>query len=172
MYFNMFPNLIYDPVGNGSGKLAKNILKRIRVRNNMKKEFAMLDPYDVQEAETPEIVADRHHGSPYYHLVVMMMNDLKDPMHDWPRSTRQMQLFMKGKYGSAENQNAVHHYEVAQASGDSTIMIEVPSDYPNAYPVSNYTYEYNLNESKRSIDLLRNEFLGQFVSEFQDVLVG
>ena len=51
-------------------------------------------------------------------------------------------------------------------------MIEVPSDYPNAYPVSNYTYEYNLNESKRSIDLLRNEFLGQFVSEFQDVLVG
>ena len=71
-----------------------------------------------------------------------------------------------------ENQNAVHHYEVAQFSGDSTIMIEVPSDYPNAYPVSNYTYEYNLNESKRSIDLLRNEFLGQFVSEFQDVLVG
>ena len=49
MYFNMFPNLIYDPVGNGSGKLVKNILKRIRVRNNMKKEFAMLDPYDVQE---------------------------------------------------------------------------------------------------------------------------
>ena len=82
MYFNMFPNLIYDPVGNGSGKLAKNILKRIRVRNNMKKEFAMLDPYDVQEGQTPEIVADRHHGSPYYHWVIMMMNDLKDPMHD------------------------------------------------------------------------------------------
>ena len=37
----------------------------------------------------------------------------------------------------------------------------------SASAISNYTYEYNLNESKRSIDLLRNEYLGIFVDEFE-----
>ena len=75
-YFSSFSTLLYDPKGDGSAKLATNILKRVRVRANMKKEIVMLDPYDVKENETPEIVADKHHGSTYYHWVVMILNDI------------------------------------------------------------------------------------------------
>tara|TARA_Y100000310_G_scaffold289171_1_gene315380 strand:+ start:3622 stop:4143 length:522 start_codon:yes stop_codon:yes gene_type:complete len=171
LYFNKFPTVLYDPHGSGSSKLATNILKRVRVRANMAKEFSLLDPYDVQDGETPEILADRHHGSPYYHWVIMLMNNVKDPEHDWPKSTRQMQLYMQGRYGSQSNQNAVHHYEVGQSSGDTTIMVEVPSTHAGAVAVSNYTYEYNLNEEKRAVDLLRNEYLASFVSEFENEIV-
>ena len=45
--------------------------------------------------------------------------------------------------------------------------MEVLSDYPGAIEISNYTYEHNENELKRSIDLLRNQFLGPFISEFE-----
>ncbi len=172
LYFNKFPTILYDPDGSGNVKLMTNILKRVRVRSNMTKEFALLDPYDVQDGETPEILADRHHGSPYYHWVIMLMNNVKDPQHDWPKSTRQMQMYLKGKYGSAANQNAVHHYEAPQSSGDTTIMMEVPSTYSGAVAVSNYTYEHQQNELKRSIDLLRNEYLGPFVAEFEREVVG
>ncbi len=172
LYFNKFPTILYDPDGSGNVKLMTNILKRVRVRSNMTKEFALLDPYDVQDGETPEILADRHHGSPYYHWVIMLMNNVKDPQHDWPKSTRQMQMYLKGKYGSAANQNAVHHYEAPQSSGDTTIMMEVPSTYSGAVTVSNYTYEHQQNELKRSIDLLRNEYLGPFVAEFEREVVG
>ena len=172
LYFNKFPTVLYDPDGSGNVKLMTNILKRVRVRSNMTKEFALLDPYDVQDGETPEILADRHHGSPYYHWVIMLMNNVKDPQHDWPKSTRQMQMYLKGKYGSAANQNAVHHYEAPQSSGDTTIMMEVPSTYSGAVAVSNYTYEHQQNELKRSIDLLRNEYLGPFVAEFEREVVG
>ena len=166
-YFNRFPKILYNVDGSESSKLMTNIMKRVRVRANMAKEFALLDPYDIQDGETPEILADRHHGSPYYHWVIMLMNGIRDPQHDWPKSTRQMQMYLQGKYGSAENQNAVHHYEAPQSSGDTSIRMEVLSDYPGAIEISNYTYEHNVNESKRSIDLLRNNFLGPFIAEFE-----
>ena len=171
LYFDKFPTVLYDPDGSGNVKLMTNILKRVRVRANMAKEFALLDPYDVQDGETPEILADRHHGSPYYHWVIMLMNNVRDPQHDWPKSTRQMQMYLKGKYGSAANQSAVHHYEAPQSSGDTTIMMEVPSTYSGAVAVSNYTYEHNENELKRSVDLLKNEYLGSFIAEFESELL-
>ena len=49
----------------------------------MKKGLTLLDQYEVQEGETPEIVADKHHGSVYYHWVILMTNGITDPFHDW-----------------------------------------------------------------------------------------
>ena len=166
-YFNKFGTILYDPAGDGSGKLCTDIMSRVRVRANMKKEIVMLDPYNVKENETPEIVADKHHGSSYYHWVVMLMNDISDVNHDWVKSTRQMQKYLMSKYTETQL-TETHHYEIPQTSGDTTIMIEVEnSTYPSATTVTNYEYEVALNEEKRSIDLLRNEYLAFFVDEFK-----
>ena len=168
-YFNNFSTLMYDPKGDGSAKLTTNILKRVRIRANMKKEIVMLDPYDVKENETPEIVADRHHGSPYYHWVVMLLNDISDINHDWVKSTRQLQKYLLTKYTETQLIEA-HHYEVAQSSGDVTIKIQVPQGTTGAIAVTNYEYEVALNEEKRSIDLLRNDYLGYFTEEFASLV--
>ena len=168
-YFSSFSTLLYDPKGDGSAKLATNILKRVRVRANMKKEIVMLDPYDVKENETPEIVADKHHGSSYYHWVVMILNDISDIHHDWVKSTRQLQKYLTPKYTETQLIEA-HHYEVAQSSGDATIKIQVPQGTDGAIAVTNYEYEVALNEEKRSIDLLRNDYLGYFTEEFASLV--
>ena len=166
-YFSQFSTILYDPAGDGSAKLCTDILSRVRVRANMKKEIVMLDPYNVKENETPEIVADKHHGSSYYHWVVMLMNEISDVNHDWVKSTRQMQKYLLSKYTETQL-TETHHYEIPQTSGDTTIMIEVEnSTYPSATTVTNYEYEVALNEEKRSIDLLRNEYLAFFVDEFK-----
>ncbi len=170
-YFQYFPTVMYDPVSNGeNAKLVTNILQRVRVRTSMKKNIVMLDKYDVKENETPEIVADMHHGSPYYHWVVMLINDISDVHHDWPKSTRQIQKYITSKYTNAQLEE-VHHYEIAQTSGDTTVKIEVEnSTYPGATPVTNLEYETAVNESKRSIDLLRNDYLGFFTEEFSNLV--
>ena len=166
-YFNQFGTILYDPAGDGSAKLCTNIMSRVRVRANMKKEIVMLDPYNVKENETPEIVADKHHGSPYYHWVVMLLNDISDVNHDWVKSTRQLQKYLLTKYTETQL-NEAHHYEISQTSGDITTKIEVEnSTYPSASIVTNYEYEVALNDSKREIDLLRNDYLTFFVEEFQ-----
>ena len=169
MYFQYFPTDIYDPTGNGSAKLATNILKRVRLRVNVKKELVMLDKYDVKEGETPEIVADKHHGSPLYHWVIMLVNNMSDVNHDWVKSTRQMQSYLSDKYTDAQL-DEVHHYEIPQSSGDTSITIQVPQGTDGATPITNITYEMELNESKRSIDLLRNNYLSAFIDEFENAM--
>ena len=169
-YFNNFPTIMYDPTGDGSAKLATNIMKRVRMRANMKKEVVMLDPYDIKENETPEIVADKHHGSPHYHWVVMLLNDISDVNHDWVKSTRQMQKYLLSKYTETQL-TETHHYEIPQTSGDTSINIEVENTtYPSASIVTNYEYVVAINDEKRSIDLLRNEYLGFFEDEFQSLI--
>ena len=168
-YFNNFSTLMYDPKGDGSAKLTTNILKRVRIRANMKKEIIMLDKYDIKENETPEIIADRHHGSSYYHWVVMLLNDISDINHDWVKSTRQLQKYIQIKYTEAQL-DEVHQYEIAQSSGDTTIKIQVPQGTSGATPITNYEYEVALNEEKRSIDLLRNDYLGYFTEEFASLV--
>ena len=169
-YFSYLPTILYDPIGDGTAKLATNIMSRVRVRTNMKKEIIMLDPYNVKENETPEIVADKHHGSTDYHWIVMLLNDISDVNHDWVKSTRQLQKFLLDKYTEAQL-TETHHYEVYQTSGDTTIKIEVEnSSYPSASIVTNYEYEVALNDGKREINLLRNEYLGFFVDEFQNLV--
>jgi len=169
-YFSHFSTIMYDPAGDGSAKVATDILSRVRVRANMKKEIVMLDQYDVQENETPEILADRHHGSPHYHWVIMLLNDISDVNHDWIKSTRQLQKYLTTKYTDTQLTEA-HHYEISQTSGDTTIKIEVENTtYPSATVVTNYEYEVALNESKRKIDLLRNDYLGMFVDEFTNMV--
>tara|TARA_B110000438_G_C15680892_1_gene592306 strand:+ start:543 stop:1058 length:516 start_codon:yes stop_codon:yes gene_type:complete len=166
-YFSNFSTMLYDPAGDGSAKLCTDIMSRVRVRVNMKKEIVMLDPYDVKENETPEIVADKHHGSPHYHWIVMLLNEISDVNHDWVKSTRQMQKYLLSKYTETQL-TETHHYEISQTSGDTTIKIEVEnSTYPSATAITNYEYEIALNESKRKIDLLRNDYLTFFVDEFQ-----
>ena len=166
-YFTNFGKILYDPIGDNNPKLVTNIMSRVRMRAHMKKNVIMLDSYDVQENESPEIVADKHHGSPYYHWVVMLLNDISDVNHDWVKSTRQLQKYLLSKYTEIEL-TETHHYEIPQTSGDTTVMIEVENTtYPSATTVTNYDYEIAINDSKREIDLLRNEYLTFFVEEFQ-----
>ena len=98
-----------------------------------------------------------------------MTNGITDPYHDWPKSTRQLQMYINDKYG--ENVNSIKYYYVFQTSGDTEKRIEVPSTTAGAISVSNYEYEVDLNEEKRSIDLLRNEYLSAFLEEFDRLVV-
>ena len=168
-YFTRFPTIMYDPAGDGSAKAVTNILSRVRLRSNMKKEIVMLDKYKVKENETQEIVADKHHGSVYYHWVVMLVNNISDVNHDWVKSTRQLQKYLQSKYTEAQLTEA-HHYEIPQSSGDTTVNIQVPQGTSDAVTITNYEYETALNESKREIDLLRNEYLEFFVEEFDELI--
>ena len=81
-----------------------------------------------------------------------------------------MQTYLTDKYTEAQL-DEVHHYEIPQTSGDTAVMIEVENTtYPSATAISNLTYEMNLNETKRKIELLKNEYLGFFVSEFEAIM--
>ena len=170
MYFANFPVIPYDSVGNGKFKLVTNLLKRVAVRTKVRTNTALYDTYDVKEGETPEILADMLYNDAEYHWVILLVNNITDRYHQWPKNTNQFIAYINDKYS---NVDATHHYEISQVSGDTTIKIDIGTDntdYPTASIVTNYEYEEDLQNKKRQIRLLDPAYIEDFVADFEKLM--
>ena len=170
MYFDTFPVIPYDSVGDYNFKEVTNILRRVRLRAKVKTNTLLFDTYDVKEGETPEMIADKLYGNPELHWVVLMVNDITDRFHQWPMNFSQFNQYVADKY---DDVNGIHHYEVAQESGDTSIKIWVENDsdtnaYSGATAITNYEYEQSEQDRKRKIRLLDVRYLDLFVNEFDE----
>ena len=174
MYFSNFPLMAYDIKGDNGYKLVPDILRRVKLRANIRNGMFMFDNYDVKEGETPETVAFKWFGDAEYHWVILMTNNITDRYYEWPLTQPQFQLHLEDKYGVG-NINAVHHYEISQTSGpttsrDSSHLVEVNSDASGATAITNREYEQREQDRIRQIRLLDKKYLGAFVSEFERLI--
>jgi len=168
MYFKEFPLYQYDFDNKGqSAKLVTDILRRVALNAKVRANSLVFDNYDVKEGETPEIVADKYYGESQYHWVVLLVNDITG-WFDWPLDSVTYSKYLLDKYG--DNIDGVHHYEINQTSGDTTIKLEVSSDTSGATIVTNREYEDRLQDEKRQIRLLDKAYLSFFVSEFRKII--
>ena len=170
MYFENFPLIVYDSVGNGKFKIVTNLFKRVAVRSKVKINTSYFDTYDVKEGETPEMIADKLYDDPELHWIILLLNDIADRYHQWPKNTNQFLAYINDKYS---NVDSTHHYEIPQVSGDTTIKIDIGSDntdYPTASIVTNFEYEEALEDKKRSIRLLDPAYVEDFVAEFEKLM--
>jgi len=166
-YFDMFPNIYYSAKGDGKFTIMKDIMSRVKLVAGVKENILGFDYYDVQDGETPEMIAHKYYGDPNLHWTILVANDVVDYYEDWPMSTQRFEEFVFNKYS---NPQAVHHYEITQTSGDSSVTIDVgmnTTDYPSATAVSNYQYEDKLQEKKRQIRLIGTRYIDDFVKEFE-----
>ena len=169
-YFQMFPDTLYDAKGNGNYTVMKDIMTRVKLIASKKENILNFDYYNVQDGETPEMIAHKYYGDVNLHWTILVANDIVDYYNDWPMSVQKFETFVFDKY---ENPQAIHHYEINQTSGETTTTIDVgmnTTDYPSATAISNYTYEDRLQEQKRQIRLISPDFISQFVSEFEKKL--
>ena len=167
MYFKQFPTIPYDSKGTGEFKDVKNLLRRVGIRAKVKSNTMLYDTYDVKNGETPESIAFKLYDDAELHWIVMLVNNITDRFHDWPLSEAQFLNFVNEKYS---NPNAVHHYEIEQESGDTSIKIDIGTsnaDYPTATAITNYEYEQEEQDNKRKIRLLDPSFVDSFIDEFK-----
>ena len=172
MYFANFPLIVYDSVGNGDFKIVTNLLKRVAVRTKVRTNTLLYDTYDVKEGETPEMIADKLYDDPQLHWVVLFVNNITDRYHQWPMNFGQFNAFIDDKYTDI---NAVHHYEIAQTSGDTSINIDIGTDttgYSEAdlTTITNYEFEVERQDTLRRIRLLDGAYIEQFVEEFETLM--
>jgi len=174
MYFDSFPKILYDSKGDGEVKIVTNLLKRVAVRTKIKTNALILDTYNVKNGETPESIADKLYDDPELHWVVLMVNDITDRYHQWPMYEQQFNTYVNEKYS---NPDGVHHYEISQTSGDTSVKVEVYNNsalfsgdtdfYSGASIITNRQYEEREQDKKRQIKLLDPAFLDQFVEEYK-----
>ena len=171
-YFDMFPKVFYDSKGNGNYSVMTNLLRRVKLVDEAKLNIVDFDYYDVKDGETPEMIAHTYYGDVNLHWTILTVNNVVDYYEDWPMSVQRFEEFVKEKY---ENPQAIHHYEITQTSGDTTVTIDVgmnTTEYPSATAISNYQYEDSLQEKKRQIRLIQPRYVNEFVKEFESKLNG
>ena len=170
MYFQNFPLIPYDSVGDGQYKLVTNLLKRVALRAKVRTNVLLFDTYNVQEGQTPEMIADKLYGDSNLHWIVMYVNNITDRYHQWPLTTPQFLAFINDKYS---NPDGLHHYEITQTSGDTTVTIDIGTDnteHSGATTITNREFEEKRQDTLRSIRLLDPAYVDQFVEEFENLM--
>ena len=172
MYFANFPLIVYDSVGDGNFKIVTNLLKRVALRTKVRTNTLLYDTYDVKEGETPEMIADKLYDDPELHWVILFVNNITDRYHQWPMNFGQFNTFIADKYS---NIDAVHHYEISQTSGDTSVKIDIGTDttgYSEAdlTTITNREFEEERQDTLRQIRLLDRSYIEQFVQEFETLM--
>ena len=172
MYFSLFPTIFYDAVGNGDPKIVTHLLKRVALHSKARSVTSLYDTYDVRNGETPEMIAHKYYDDAEYHWIVLLVNNITDRYHQWPMNTRQFLSHLAERY---DNVDAVHHYEIYQESGDTSVKINIGTSnidtdgntIADATLITNREYEEEKQDVLRKIRLLDPEYLEQFVEEFE-----
>ena len=161
MYFSMMPRMLLSLDGDqNSFKLVTDITTRISSSSEIRSNVFLYDTYDVQENETPEIIADKIYRDPQLHWIILLCNDIIDPVYDWLLPYDILLQHVIETYGGIDKIYETHHFE--NENGDW-----VSPTYPHAARITNMEYEERENEKKRSIRILQPMYVPAFINEVE-----
>ena len=198
MYFKTLPTLRYPSfLSDKNSSLdyvdAKNLFRRVKLREDLQNILTVFDKYEIPEGFRPENVAEELYGNDKLDWVVIVSSGIVNIRNEWPLSNNDLYEYSLLKYGN--NLNATHHFETVEVKdssgrvvnrdfklfyqdggevktndltklGTNVVAIEDPVS-----SVSNYLYETFENEKKRNIFVLKRGFLQQFIDDFRDIMI-
>ena len=191
-YFRELPNLQYQSpysnrISSESYITAKNIFRRMKIRDDLKNVFSVFNKYEINDGDRPDNVAKELYGKSSFDWVVLLTANIVNVRDEWPLSSKELYDFTVSKYGLTKI-NEVRHHETTEVKNNRGIVIlpkgKVVDDnfkIPNpeninaelnpVRGVTYYEYESILNEEKRNIDVLRSEYLQQFLNDIRNEMI-
>ena len=186
-YFENFPKVSYDIKKNGKVENVTNIMLRYKFNTIIKNFVSPYYDYTIQDGDRADIVAFNEYDDYTLDWLIYMVNDIIDRNFDWPLSQRTFQRYISEKYGSIPTSQAtIHEYRkvLNQQSvlSDGTIipkktLVVDETTYNtlsevNRESISKYQYETDLNDSKRQIKLISEEFVPGILLEVREIFNG
>jgi hypothetical protein len=101
-YFSYFPKTLYTADLN-TAQSVLNIISRFTFEKSFKDNTSVSYEYDIQDSDTPEIIASKFYKDPERHWIVLMFNDIVDPQFEWPMDYRTLISFIDEKYKDNAN---------------------------------------------------------------------
>ena len=193
-YFNELPNistisLLKDKSRSDERILVKNIFRRAKLRTDVDRAITAYEFYTIKEGERPDIIANKFYDDPELDWVILIVNNITSIRDEWPLSNNDLNTHMIDKYGSESALAEVHHYETREIRDqhNRTVLeggLEVDQNFVFSYtpiggvtqnisaagPVSNYEYERTVNDAKRVIRILKEEYVSALVSDMRSMM--
>jgi hypothetical protein len=97
LYFNSLPQII-TPDENGNPLILTNLMTRAKLLEELKSNPMLFYKYNIQESDTPEIIADKYYDDPNRFWIVLYSNEILNPIWDWPLTQEQFLQYIDNKY--------------------------------------------------------------------------
>lgn len=142
-----------------------DLSRRVGLFEQLKSNPRFYVEYTVQDGETAESIADRYYDNVDYDFLIYLMNEMYNPLEDWPMSYSDLLSYARSKY---DDVNTVHHY-LSIASGEI-----VDSQWPtyDLLPVTNIEHELKVNDERSEIILLTPEHATNAYRQMKALLKG
>ena len=191
-YFRQIPNLDYPSLANDRTsaydyQTVKNLFKRALIRDDIFDEVTAFTKYSVKADERPDQVANKFYNDSTLDWVILTTNNIVHVRDEWPMGGNDFLTYLNGKYTDEQLSN-IHHYETDALRDSSGRLIQpqgltVPAGYSVSFvdngvlrtesKVTSFTFlehETNLNDDKRNINVLRQEYLSLFLEDFEEIM--
>ena len=192
-YFDLIPDFDYVsrlPDAKISDYIrVKNFFRRATLREDIFQSLTFFTKYSVEGNDRPDNVAHKVYENSDLDWVILLANNITHIPTEWPMPQNDFDRFLLDKYDNYDNvYNGVHHHETIEVkdSNDVTIVpagLEVSSDFNQTYydyyvsgmvtasnitrPVTNYQYEEKLENKKREIFILKQEYLTVIIDDIE-----
>ena len=167
-FFRQFPRTLYtvdDTLIN-----IPDIFRRV-APNSITDSMMSMSTYDIQDGQKPEHLSHDVYGTVDYYWVILIVNNIVDPYHDWPKSSEDLLDFTKQRYG-AENIHKIHHYVDGTNADIRVDFDQTKFNTGEIKSISNIEHEEKVNEEKRQIKVPKPEFIEEIAGQFRKLIRG
>ena len=195
-YFDLIPNFDYVsrlPDAKISDYIrVKNFFRRATLREDIFQSLTFFTKYSIEGDDRPDNVAHKVYENSDLDWVILLANNITHIPTEWPMPQNDFDRFLLDKYDNYDTiYNGIHHHETIEVkdSNDVTIIpagLEVSSDFNQSYydhylkkivdtvditrPVTNYEYEEKLENDKRQIFILKQEYLTVVLDDADEIM--
>ena len=194
-YFNLIPDFDYVsrlPNAKISDYIrVKNFFRRASLREDIYQNLTFFTKYPIEGDDRPDNVAQKVYENPSLDWLILLANNITHIPSEWPMSQIDFDEFLLQKYGDYTTLNEVHHYETIEVKDKNDVIIvpaglEVNSDFTQSYydyydaemktksnitrPVTNYQFEEKLENKKREIFILKQEYLTVILDDLDEIM--
>ena len=170
----------------------KNFFRRVTLREDIFQGLTFFTKYSIKGDDRPDNVANKLYENPSLDWLILLANNITHIPTEWPMSQYDFDKFMLEKYDDYETfYNGIHHHETIEVKDSNGVIIvraglEVNSDFTQKYydyydaemktksnitrPVTNYEYEEKLENKKREIYVLKQEYLTVVLDDVDDIM--
>ena len=195
-YFDLIPDFDYVsrlPDAKISDYIrVKNFFRRATLREDIFQSLTFFTKYSIEGDDRPDNVANKVYSNSDLDWVILLANNVTHIPTEWPMAQNDFDRFLLDKYDNYDTlYNGVHHHETIEVKDSNEVTIvreglEVSSDFTQTYydyydakmitasnitrPVTNYEYEEKLENKKREIFVLKQEYLTVILDDIEDLM--
>ena len=191
-YFRQLPDLDYPSLRNDRTsafdfEIVKNLFKRAVMRQDVINDVVNFTKYSVRDDERPDQIAYDFYRDAGLDWVILTTNNIIHVRDEWPMGNQDFLTYLNEKY-TAQQLTNIHHYETEILRDSSGKLIQrggitVPEGFSVTFldngvsrtesKIKSFSFlehEKNLNDDKRNINILKQEYLSLFLDNFADIM--